>query len=98
MSRQGPVGELLPFSQGRPEQWHLPGVSAVARLRHGDLEDQGTPRVLLFREKGGEQREISVHPDFDRWLWGVTRNVVERQFRVSGSTRGDRSCQTPSKP
>ena len=35
-------------------------IGAIARLRRGDLEDQGTQRVLRFREKGGKQREIPV--------------------------------------
>ena len=43
-------------------------VGAVARLRRGDLEDQGTQRVLRFREKGGRQREIPVRHDLDSWL------------------------------
>ena len=29
-------------------------IGAIARLRRGDLEDQGTQRVLRFREKGGK--------------------------------------------
>ena len=48
-------------------------VGAIARLRRGDLEDQGTQRVLRFREKGGKQREIPVRHDLDRWL----RDYVE---------------------
>ena len=40
----------------------------MARLRRGDLEDQGTQRVLRFREKGGKQREIPVRHDLSRWL------------------------------
>ena len=43
-------------------------IGAIARLRRGDLEDQGTQRVLRFREKGGKQREIPVRHDLDRWL------------------------------
>ena len=43
-------------------------VGALARLRCGDLEDQGDQRVLRFREKGGQQREIPVRHDLDRWL------------------------------
>ena len=43
-------------------------IGAVARLRRGDLEDQGPQRVLRFREKGGKQREIPVRHDLDRWL------------------------------
>ena len=43
-------------------------VGAVARLRRGDLEDQGPQRVLRFREKGGKQREIPVRHDLSRWL------------------------------
>ena len=31
-------------------------VGALARLRRGDLKDQGAQRVLRFREKGGQQR------------------------------------------
>ena len=45
-------------------------IGAVARLRRGDLEDQGLQRVLRFREKGGKQREIPVRHDLDRWLGG----------------------------
>lgn len=43
-------------------------IGAIARLRRGDLEDQGTQRVLRFREKGGKQREIPVRHDLDHWL------------------------------
>ena len=43
-------------------------IGAIARLRRRDLEDQGTQRVLRFREKGGKQREIPVRHDLDRWL------------------------------
>ena len=43
-------------------------VGALARLRRQDLEDQGSQRVLRFREKGGQQREIPVRHDLDRWL------------------------------
>ena len=43
-------------------------IGAVARLRRGDLEDQGTQRVLRFRAKGGKQREVPVRHDLDRWL------------------------------
>ena len=43
-------------------------VGALARLRRGDLENQGAQRVLRFREKGGQQREIPVRHDLDRWL------------------------------
>ena len=43
-------------------------IGAIARLRRGDLEDQGTQRVLRFREKGGKQREIPVRHDLERWL------------------------------
>ena len=45
-------------------------IGAVARLRRGDLEDQGAQRVLRFREKGGKQRETPVRHDLDRWLGG----------------------------
>ena len=43
-------------------------VGALARRRRQDLEDQGAQRVLRFREKGGQQREIPVRHDLDRWL------------------------------
>ena len=44
-------------------------IGAIARLRRGDLEDQGPQRVLRFREKeGGKQREIPVRHDLDRGL------------------------------
>jgi len=43
-------------------------IGAVASLRRGDLEGQGTERVLRFREKDGKQREIPVRHDLDRWL------------------------------
>ena len=43
-------------------------IGAIARLRRGDLEDQGLQRVLRFREKGGKQREVPVRHDLDRWL------------------------------
>ena len=40
-------------------------VGALARRRHGDLQNQETQRVLRFREKGGKQREIPVRHDLD---------------------------------
>ena len=43
-------------------------VGALARLRRGDLQDQGPQRVLRFREKGGKQRQIPVRHDLDGWL------------------------------
>jgi integrase len=43
-------------------------IGAIARLCRGDLQEQGTQRVLRFREKGGKQREIPVRHDLDRWL------------------------------
>ncbi len=43
-------------------------IGAIARLRRGDIEDQGAQRVLRFREKRGKQREIPVRHDLDRWL------------------------------
>ena len=43
-------------------------IGAVARLRRGDLDDQGTRPVLRFGEKGGKQREIPVRHDLNRWL------------------------------
>ena len=43
-------------------------IGAIARLRRGDLEDQGPQRILRFREKGGKQREIPVRHNLDRWL------------------------------
>ena len=43
-------------------------IGAIAPLRRGDLEDQGTQRVLRFREMGGKRREIHVRRDLDCWL------------------------------
>ena len=43
-------------------------VGALARLRHGDLQEQETQRVLRFAEKGGKQREIPVRHDLDEWI------------------------------
>ena len=40
-------------------------IGAIARRRRADLKDQGTQRVLRFREKGGE---IPVRHDLVRWL------------------------------
>ena len=43
-------------------------IGGITCLRRGDLEDQGTQRVLRFRDKGGKHREISVRHDLGRWL------------------------------
>lgn len=41
---------------------------AVASLRRGDLQHDGTQYVLRFSEKRGKQREVPVHHELDRWL------------------------------
>jgi len=63
-------------------------IGAIARLRRGDLEDQGTQRVLQFREKGGKQRETPVRHDLDRWLgeyleaaWIETKENIARDVK-----------------
>ena len=53
-------------------------IGAIARLRRGDLEDQGTQRVLRFREKRGTHREIPVRHDLDRWLGEYHRGGRDR--------------------
>ena len=40
----------------------------VRNMRRGNLEEQGSQRVLRFREKAGKQREIPVCHDLDCWL------------------------------
>jgi site-specific recombinase XerD len=43
-------------------------AGAVARLRLGDFQDDGTQYVLRFQEKGGKSREIPVRHDLERYI------------------------------
>ena len=43
-------------------------IGAVARLRMADYRNLGDHRVLRFREKGGQDREIPVRHDLAAWL------------------------------
>ncbi|OWK46470.1 phage integrase family protein [Fimbriiglobus ruber] len=43
-------------------------AGAVARLRRGDLESDGTQYLLRFREKGNRIREIPVRHDLQQFL------------------------------
>ena len=43
-------------------------AGAVAKLRLGDLQSDGTQYVLRFREKGGKSREIPVRHDLERYI------------------------------
>ena len=67
-------------------------VGALARLRRGDLEDQGAQRVLRFREKGGQQREIPVRHDLDRWLEAY---LQAGRWRRSATLRPRRATTSP---
>jgi integrase/recombinase XerD len=43
-------------------------VGAVAKLRLGDFQNDGSQYVLRFSEKGGKSREIPVRHDLERFL------------------------------
>jgi site-specific recombinase XerD len=43
-------------------------AGAVARLRLGDFQHDGTQYVLRFREKGGKSREIPVRHDLEGYI------------------------------
>jgi site-specific recombinase XerD len=43
-------------------------VGAVARLKRGDLQHDGSQWCLRFAEKGGKSREIPVRHDLERFL------------------------------
>src|SRR5262249_38212940 len=43
-------------------------AGAVAKLRLGDFQHDGTRSVLRFQEKGGKSREIPVRHDLDGFL------------------------------
>lgn len=43
-------------------------VGAVAGLRLGDLEHDGTTYLLRFREKNGKRRAVPVRPELEAWL------------------------------
>ena len=43
-------------------------AGAVARLRLGDFQDDGTQYVLRFQEKGGKSREIPVRHDLEGYI------------------------------
>src|SRR3954451_13260902 len=43
-------------------------AGAVAKLRLGDLQFDGTQYVLRFREKGGKSREIPVRHDLEGYI------------------------------
>src|SRR5271157_2899858 len=40
-------------------------AGAVAKLRLGDFQNEGTQYVLRFQEKGGKSREIPVRHDLE---------------------------------
>ena len=43
-------------------------AGAVARLRLGDFQHDGTQLVLRFQEKGGKSREIPVRHDLEGYI------------------------------
>ena len=43
-------------------------AGAVAKLRLGDFQDDGTQYVLRFQEKGGKSREIPVRHDLEGFM------------------------------
>jgi site-specific recombinase XerD len=43
-------------------------AGAVAKLRLGDFQDDGTQYVLRFQEKGGKSREIPVRHDLEGFI------------------------------
>src|SRR6516162_10983074 len=43
-------------------------AGAVAKLRLGDFQDDGTQYVLRFQEKGGKSREIPVRHDLEGYI------------------------------
>ena len=44
-------------------------VGAIARLRRGDLEHDGSQWCLRFAEKGGKARSIPVRHDWSSSFW-----------------------------
>jgi len=43
-------------------------AGAVAKLRLGDFQDEGSQYVLRFQEKGGKSREIPVRHDLEGFI------------------------------
>jgi integrase/recombinase XerD len=56
-------------------------AGAVAKLRLGDFQNEGTQYVLRFQEKGGKSREIPVRHDLEGV--GITSmGIAFVQFRL----------------
>lgn len=70
-------------------------AGAVAKLRLGDFQDEGSQYVLRFQEKGGKSREIPVRHDLESFILayvhaaGIATEAKERWlFRASnGKTK-----------
>ena len=73
----------------------IPPAGAVAKLRLGDFQHDGTQYVLRFQEKGGKSREIPVRHDLEGFILayvesaGIAAEAKERPlFRASnGKTK-----------
>ena len=61
-------------------------VGAVAKLRLGDFQHDGTQYVLRFPEKGGKSREIPVRHDLEGFSWPMSMR------RASTARPKDRRC------
>ena len=82
--------------------WTGARVGAIARLRRGDLEDQGTQQVLRFRQKGGKQRETPAATTTSGLWFG--RALALPAGRVSGCriarklSDTERECMRAGRP
>lgn len=75
-------------------------AGAVAKLRLGDFQNEGTQYVLRFQEKGGKSREIPVRHDLEGNIrayldgagiaaeakdWPLFRSTLRRTKRLTGN-------------
>ena len=67
-------------------------AGAVAKLRLGDFQHDGTQYVLRFQEKGGKSREIPVRHDLEGLYWPMSMRPVSRARRRIRRCSGRRTA------
>jgi integrase/recombinase XerD len=74
-------------------KYTLSRAGAVAKLRLGDFQQDGTQYVLRFQEKGGKSREVPVRHDLEGYVLayldaaGIASESKDRPlFRASNGT------------
>src|SRR5262249_24428952 len=70
-------------------------AGAVAKLRLGDFQHDGTQYVLRFQEKGGKSREIPVWHDLEQVLIAYTQESEITEGPSSAPRSAARSSSRP---